>query len=248
MALHRFTPIKQLRVSEEVAEQLKQSIILRHFKAGDKLPSERELSEAFQVSRVAIREALQSLENSGFIIKRQGAGGGAYVTDLTFENLVNAFSDLFLTEKISVPEFYQVRLLVEPEVARLAAGNITPEYAQRLRNSLKGEEILAKTFEEDFSSKTAVHYILAEMCGNRFLDALVRSLMSLTSRIVESAGPEIWQVMHPPFMHVPIVEAVVAGDDEAAARTMKHHAIEFGKNFLVMEEAYRQRQSNRAAS
>jgi GntR family transcriptional repressor for pyruvate dehydrogenase complex len=51
----KFKPIRQFRVSEEVTEQLKQSILLGGFKAGDKLPSERDLAEQFQVSRVAIR-------------------------------------------------------------------------------------------------------------------------------------------------------------------------------------------------
>ena len=137
--MSRFRPIRQLRVSEEVAEQLKQSILLGHFKAGDKLPSERDLAEEFQVSRVAVREALRSLENTGFIETRQGATGGAFVTDLTFEHLVSAFVDLFLAEKISAPELYQVRLLVEPEVARLAALNVTPEYTERLLEALKAE-------------------------------------------------------------------------------------------------------------
>ena len=99
-----FKPIKQLRVSEEVAEQLKQSILPGHFKSGEKLPAERDLAEEFQVSRVAIREALRKLENAGFIVTRQGATGGAYVTDLTFEYLVSAFLDLFLADKISIPE------------------------------------------------------------------------------------------------------------------------------------------------
>ena len=53
----RFKPIKQLRISEEVAEQLKQSIVSGHFKPGEKLPPERDLAEEFHVSRVAIREA-----------------------------------------------------------------------------------------------------------------------------------------------------------------------------------------------
>ena len=48
----RFTPIRQSRISDAVAEQLKQSIITGQFKEGDKLPSERELAEEFQVSRV----------------------------------------------------------------------------------------------------------------------------------------------------------------------------------------------------
>jgi len=86
-----FRPIRQLRVSGEVTEQLKQSILLGNFKTGDRLPSERDLAEQFQVSRVAVREALRALENSGFITTRQGVTGGAFVTDLTFEHLVNAF-------------------------------------------------------------------------------------------------------------------------------------------------------------
>jgi DNA-binding FadR family transcriptional regulator len=63
------------------------------------------------------------------------------VTDLNFEYLVNAFLDLFLADKISIPELYHVRLLIEPEVARLAASNITPEFAQQLKEALDIEEL-----------------------------------------------------------------------------------------------------------
>jgi len=67
----RFKPIRQLRISEEVAGQLKQSIVSGHFKPGEKLPPERDLSDEFQVSRVAIREALRKLEHAGFIVTRK---------------------------------------------------------------------------------------------------------------------------------------------------------------------------------
>ncbi|HMK64730.1 MAG TPA: GntR family transcriptional regulator, partial [Thermodesulfobacteriota bacterium] len=166
----KFKPIKQIRVSEEVAGQLKESILSGQFKAGDRLPPERDLAEAFQVSRVAVREALRSLENSGFIITRQGASGGAFVTDLSFSHLSKAFVDLFLSEKISIPELYQVRLLLEPEVARLAAVHITPPYAARLQEALEAEEQPNDSLTEDVERKTAVHFLLAEMCGNRFFE------------------------------------------------------------------------------
>ncbi len=94
-----FSPIRQLRVSEEIISQLKQSILLGHFKPGDKLPAERDLAEEFKVSRVAIREALRALENAGFLVTRQGANGGAYITDLNFENLAKTFLDLFMAEQ-----------------------------------------------------------------------------------------------------------------------------------------------------
>jgi len=151
----KFRPIKQSRVSKEVCDQLKQSILVGHFQPGDKLPSERELVEEFQVSRAAIREAFRILENSGFIATRQGVNGGMYVTKLAFGHISNAFLDLFLADKISIPELYHVRLLIEPEIARLAALAITPEYAQRLEKALQCEELPTKTLWEDIEMKTA---------------------------------------------------------------------------------------------
>jgi GntR family transcriptional repressor for pyruvate dehydrogenase complex len=237
-----FKPIRQLRVSEEVAEQLKQSIHLGHFKAGDKLPAERDLAEEFKVSRVAIREALRRLENSGFIVTRQGATGGAYVTDLTFEYLANAFLDLFLADKISIPELHRVRLLIEPEIARLAALAIRPECAQRLEKALQSEEFPTTSLSEDIEMKTAVHYILAEMCGNRFFEAIVRSSMKLTHRLIEAVNPDPY-TLHPAGMHRPIVEAVLTGDPDASSLAMKRHAIEFGEILIKMEETYREKKS-----
>lgn len=240
--MSRFKPIRPVRVSDEVFEQLKQSILLSHFKSGERLPTERDLAEEFQVSRVAIREALRNLENTGFISTRQGATGGAFVTDLTFDHLARSFLDLFLAEKISLPEFYKVRLLVEPEMARLAAARITPEYAQRLREALEAEERPIHSLEEDFERKTAVHFILAEMCGNRFFEALVRSLMELTRRVVEAGDPD-FHFIHPTGMHRPIVEAVLTGNPPKAAQAMKKHAVEFGKILIAREQTFRRKQS-----
>jgi DNA-binding FadR family transcriptional regulator len=238
----RFKPIRQFRVSEKVAEQLKQSILSSHFKPGEKLPPERDLAEQFQVSRVAIREALRKLEHAGFIVTRQGATGGAYVTDLTFEYLVNAFLDLFLSDKISIPELHYVRLLIEPEVARLAASSITPEYAQRLKEALDIEKLPVASLSVDVDRKQRVHFILAEMCGNRFFEALMRSLLGLTKKVVEAVNPGP-DYVHPTGMHRSVVEAVVAGNAEAAAEAMKKHTIDFGENFIKMEKTYREKNS-----
>jgi GntR family transcriptional regulator, transcriptional repressor for pyruvate dehydrogenase complex len=240
-----FKPIRQVRVSDEIVDQLKQAILLGRFKAGDKLPAERELAEEFQVSRMALREALRSLKELGFIMTRQGAMGGAYVTDLTFERLVDAFLDLFLTDKFSVPELYRVRLHIEPEVARLAALNVTPQYAERLKDALEAEQLPVTSLTEDIDRKTAIHFILAEMCGNRFFEALIRSLMGLTRRVNEIIEPNPEQPMdlHPAGMHRPVVEAVLSGDPDAAEAAMKHHAQEFGSRLMEAEKAFRERQT-----
>ena len=236
--MNKFKPIKQTRVSEEVIEQIKQSILVGDFKAGDKLPTERELVEEFQVSRVAIREALRSLENAGFVVTRQGASGGTYVIDLSFDKLTGAFLDLFLANKISIPELFHVRVLIEPEVARLAATRITTESVNKLEDILRKEELPVKSLSEDIDIKTMAHFFLAEICGNRFLEALVKSLMRVTRSVIEAVNPNTLS-MHPAGMHRPIVEAVIAGKPDESAEAMRKHALEFGGTMIEMEKTLR---------
>ncbi len=236
--MQSFKPVKQSRVSDEVTEQLKQSILLGYFKAGDKLPSERELAEQFKVSRIAIRESLRALENKGFIITRQGVTGGTFVTELTFEHLSNAFVDLFMAEKISIPELVQMRVFLEPEIARLAALHKDKESAARLKDALEQEALPIRSFAEDFEIKTIVHHILAEMCGNHFFEALERSLMVLTRQAIQAVEPET-PFIHPAGMHDEVVEAVLAGEPDLANEAMKKHAMEFGESLINMENAFR---------
>ena len=236
-----FKPIKQPRVSEEVFRQLKGAVLSSDFKAGDKLPPERELAEQFQVSRIAIREAVRALENSGFVEIRQGAAGGAYVTDLTFEQLAGACLDLFQANKISIHELHQVRILIEPEVARLATLNATPESKERLLEAYEAESPPKATVREDVALGTKVHFILAEMCGNRFLEAIVNSVIKLNAKILEELKPNPPHSIHPPTAHGPLVEAVTSGDPEAAAEAMRNHAIVFYDNLIKLEKAYRER-------
>jgi len=227
-----------MRISEEVVEQLKRSILQGIYKPGDRLPPERELAEQFRVSRVAIREALRVLQKSGFIVTRPGAQGGTFITDLSYQHLAEAFLDLLLAEKISIAELNQVRQIIEPEMTRIAAGKVTAAYAKRLMEALKAEEVPSINLDDDLERKTTVHFILAEMCGNRLFEAIIRSLLWLTRRVVKTADPDFHE-MHPAGMHRPIVEAVLAGNPKKAAAAMERHAREFGEILLRMEKTFR---------
>jgi len=238
--MRQFNSVKQPRVSEEVYHQLKEAILSDHFNAGDKLSSERELSEQFQVSRVVIREALRALENAGFVTIKQGSTGGAYVTDLTFEQLDGACLDLFMANKISIPELHQVRILIEPEVTRLATLSATAESKKRLLRAVETEQPPGASLSEDIASATKFHLILAEICGNRFLEAMVNSLIKLSTRILEEMKPDPPSWIHPPGSHRPILESVLADDPEAAFAAMKHHATTFYGNLVNLEKHYRE--------
>jgi DNA-binding FadR family transcriptional regulator len=235
-----FKPIRQLRVSEEVLSQLKEAILKGRFKAGDKLPSERELTEEFQVSRAGVREALRALELSGFVVTRQGPAGGAFVKELSFERVGNAFLDLFLVNKLSIPELTQVRCHIEPEVTRLAALNMTPASAELLQEAEKAEYVPPASNLERMQKLTRVHLVLAECCGNHFFEVIVKSMMKLTGEIVLAVDPD-HESLHGAGEHLSIVRAVLAGDGLEASAAMKSHLNAFSQNLIRMEKAYREK-------
>ena len=235
----QFTPIKTSRVSEEVLAQLKSAIIMGQFKAGDRLPSERELTSEFQVSRGVIREAIRVLEISGFLVIRQGHGGGAYVTDLTFNHVANAFLDLFMTGKLTMGEVTQVRGYIEPEVARLAALNIDPAHIELLEKVEAEERLPFKSDADRVDRLTRVHKVLAMVCGNHFFEAIIWSMLKLTAEVVLALAQD-HNALHEVGEHRPIVDAVKAGDGERASEEMARHLTSFTRAVIAMEKDYRQ--------
>jgi GntR family transcriptional regulator, transcriptional repressor for pyruvate dehydrogenase complex len=234
-----FKPIRQTRASEEVLEQVKESILRGRFKAGDKLPSERELTEQFQVSRGVVREAIRVLEKTGFVAIKQGPSGGAYVTDLTFDHLSGGFLDLYLANKLTIPELNQVRMHIEPEVARLAAQRVTPAYRARLEKAITAERDPMKNYVVRMERLTEVHYILAEMCGNYLFEAIVNAFIRLTHQIVEAAEPEDHNALHGVGEHDEMVAAVIDEKPEAAAKAMTDHLKKFCEGLIRMDKTYR---------
>jgi len=234
-----FKPIKQPRISEEVLRQLKEAILLGQFKSGEKLPSERELTEEFQVSRGVIREAIRALEITGFVVTRQGPAGGAFVTELSFDHVGNAFLDLFLSNRVSIPEMAHVRYFIEPEVARLAAINITEDGAKQLLETHQAELLPVKNNSERVTVMQKAHLLLAEISGNHFLEAIVKSMMRLTREIVEAVNPD-HEALHLPGEHQSIIDAVINGQASKAASLMTEHQRKFSERLVKMEEAYRQ--------
>jgi GntR family transcriptional repressor for pyruvate dehydrogenase complex len=157
--------------------------------------------------------------------------GGSFVTNLTNKNLFNSFFDHFLSEKISICELNEVRLLIEPEIARLAATKVTKEYSEKLKKALE-TEVLPQTLAcKEGKVNKVVHDIMAEMCGNRLLEAISRSMIALALKLIQEVVPD-QQLIFPIKTHRPVVEAILSGDSEKAALVMKNHIIEFGKTLV----------------
>jgi len=236
--MSQFKPINTSRVSENVLLQLREAILLGTYRSGDKLPSERELTLQFQVSRGVVREAVRALELSGFVVMRQGPAGGAFVTDLSFNQVENAFLDLFLTRKVSMAEVAQVRSHVEPKVAELAAEQITPEYQKKLEDAQEEEFVTPKSHAERIVRLTEVHLLLAQICGNHFFEATVRSMLKLTAEVILAVEPD-HEALHNPGEHGVIIDAVIKGDPKRASREMERHLKRISDGLIAMEGIYR---------
>lgn len=90
-------PVRRVRLSAQIEEQLKQQLLEGRWKAGERLPSEHELSRIFQVSRVSIRQALQALSAQGLIETR--SGDGSFVKQPDIRDLMQgSIPDIYLTE------------------------------------------------------------------------------------------------------------------------------------------------------
>lgn len=235
-----FKPLKQHRISEEVLRQLKEAILYGEFKSGEKLPSERELTEQFQVSRGVIREAIRALEITGFVKTRQGPAGGAFVTEPSLDHVGNVFMDLFLANKVSMPEMAHVRRIIEPEVARLAAENISGQGKRLLIQAQECEFNQLEIIAEIIAANQKVHQVLAEECGNHFLEAICKSMLRLTREMVEAVDP-FYREIHGPGEHKKVIEAVLNGQTDEAADAMAEHLDIFCDRLTKMEKIFREK-------
>jgi len=231
-----FQPIKQSNATEEVLGQLKEAILRGTIKEGEKLPSERELSSFFNVSRGVVREAIRGLKATGFVEIKQGPLGGAFVKEISLGLLETGFTDLFFANKLSIAEILDVRQYIEPEIARLAALNVNDQYRKKLEIALAQEYQPFESPDDLLNKLTAVHFILAEMCGNRLFEGMISAIISLNHRIIKSLLEELLKG-HGTGEHDEIVKAVIAGDPEAARKAMARHASNFKRVFLELEES-----------
>ena len=118
--------VDSVRVFEQVAEQLRRLIIEGHLEPGDQLPSELQLSQALEVSRASVREALRLLESTGLIEVRTGAGTFVAPPRVSFTTTGDAVEWL-VKRRDSLMHLLEVRESVEGLTAALAApGSSSP--------------------------------------------------------------------------------------------------------------------------
>jgi DNA-binding FadR family transcriptional regulator len=115
------------KVSDVLAEQLRETILRGEWADGSPLPTERALGERSGLSRASVREALRILESEGLIETRRGRNGGASIKQPTADVIARSVGLYVRGQRIRLIALLETREALEPAVARLAALNRTAE-------------------------------------------------------------------------------------------------------------------------
>ena len=116
---------------EKVIDYIESNILDGHFEVGDKLPSERELSQMLSVSRNSVREGIRILEVIGVISSQHGIGN--YIADHFDKTLVQVMTMMYALEKMTYNEIREFRYAVEFQAVVLAMDNIDCKSLQKWR-------------------------------------------------------------------------------------------------------------------
>ena len=211
-----FAPVAGRRASDEIIDQVRAQMEQGRLRAGDRLPSERELAETFRVSRNTVREAVRSLESTGLLELRKGATGGAFVSDQGGQAIVSAFGDLFALGIFRPEHLAEARTIVGSSVARLVCERASE--ADMAALSACVAEASAAGRDGDLAARSAAnfefHRLLAEASGNPILVILTEAISEINRRFAEQVGPPPNRVILPSRRR--LMERLLARDADGA--------------------------------
>lgn len=214
---------KREKLSDQLYGQLLKSIVDGELKEGDKLPSENEISQAFQVSRPVIRESLMRLQADGLIYTRQGAG--SFVKAKPPEELIEftAPSDI-----AGLLRCIETRLPLEGAAAALAAERADKEDIENIESALIVMEETMNNGGAADKSDFDFHMAIANATQNEFyisilstLNSATRSGMRVALNITKTSPRERIKIIQ--REHRAIFNAIAKGDITAADLAMRYH-------------------------
>jgi len=213
-------PIRREPVATQIARRLVEVILSGQIEPGSRMPSERQLAEAFGVGRSAMREALKALSLIGLVEVRQG--DGTYLRKADTALLPEVIEWGLLLGEPRTMDLVEARQEIEIVLAGLAAQRRTDDQIIRLQTELAalGE---ARTPTEFAEHDIAFHMTVAEAAGNSALRDVHSSIQALLRAWILRALSGSRNMERSHAEHIPIVHAIMASDAEEARRTMREH-------------------------
>jgi DNA-binding FadR family transcriptional regulator len=214
---------------EKIAQDLMQRILTGEYDDSNILPSERTLQDAYGVSRTVVREALKLLAARGLVTT--GTGQGAVLSKNLTTPAIDALLLAFHRAHVRLEDLLAARLLIEPEIAALAAEHATPLQIRRLHELSQAMANLANAPEpaqaasRSYDINAQFHSMLAQSSQNPVLEILIAILVGIIWRQQNTVDLEQTPERHTytATQHEAIVEAIAAHDPARARLAMLEH-------------------------
>jgi DNA-binding FadR family transcriptional regulator len=237
---HNFSPtgcdrrVRPLKMSDQVAAQIRRMIARGELVDGDWLPTEAELIRQFGVSRPTLREAFRLLEGDSLVTVRRGPPGGAQVTLPGPDAVAGLFGMVLMLAGTSIGDVWDARLTIEPAAIRRLAE--TASDIQRVALDRELDQLRAAAALDPRSFHQAgvrFHVRLIELSGNRTLTALIGMLAEIIERELANAvaemGPDSDEVHRANRRalrgYENIAELIRTGDGPGAEQAWREHMI-----------------------
>ncbi len=212
--------IKKTSVGSQVFEQLKRQLLSGEWKQGEKIPSENELAEAFGVSRVTVRQAIQKLTVLGLLETRFGEG--SFVKEAKAGIYMNGLIPIAYLGENSLNEVLEFRRTIEGVVAELATIKITEEEVEELENQLNDMKENRNDLKLFSVADFKFHLVLAKATKNSLFieifniinDVLYDAMTKIVAKRGDSAG------LH---YHRLIIDAIRERDAKKVREIMDKH-------------------------
>lgn len=218
-------PIRPKKIYEEIVQQIKDLIGEGNLKPGDRLPSERELSERLAVSRASVREALSALAAMGVIVIRPGEG--TFVQKIRNGAIVEPLAMALLLDRQAAMELLEARQALEGEAAYLAARRAGAEDLERMGELLKEMEHDLQRGVLGEEADLRFHLAIAEAARNSVLARLMHTVSDTMRQALKTSRQRLYTTPGNPeklfAQHNQIYEAIKAREPRAARKAICQH-------------------------
>lgn len=216
----------------QLIARFKQLISEGKLRPGSKLPPERELARKFEVNRTTLRHVLKMLEMMGVVSQR--VGDGTYLNSGSSILLDEPLDFLIVMEDTSLSELFELRLLLEPELASRAAQRAQSSDLARMRASIDKMK-RSRVRQSRLKADADFHEAIFDASGMGVSLLIVRVLHRAIFRTLAHNFTGYVQLKAPIARHEAILEAIADRDSEAARQRMKDHLTEARAHLVAMK-------------
>lgn len=230
-------PVRRVRTYEQVMAQIEDRILDGRLKAGDHLPSERELATSLGVSRPSLRESLRVLEALGIVDVRRGGEGGAVLVGTPGPGFANLLKLQLALGHFSFTDVLETRIALEQWSCSEAAKRAEPKDYEKLQSILDRMDDLDIDVRDFNRLDAAFHVVIAESTGNTLTAHFMGSLRTAINRQMIEAYEQLedWRETAKTVRseHRQLLNAIKEGDSDVAAALVHTHITSFYQNGYV---------------